>query len=55
MRIKIIKAEEWNWYKKGEVYVIKDANKYQPLGVQVVRPNNGKVPDVVENEHFKYI
>ena len=53
--IEVIKATKYNWYKKGERYYVLDANKYQPLGVQVVRPNNGRVPDVIQNGHFKVI
>ena len=54
-RIKIIKASSWNWYRKGQIYTVKDAYRYQPLGVQVVRTNNGREPEVVENGHFEYI
>lgn len=53
--IRITKAKKDNWYKKGETYYILDAYKYQPLGVQVVREGNGRVPDVVENGHFTII
>lgn len=54
-KIKIIKAENWNWYHVGEEYVVKDDCSYQPLGVQVVEQGNGKSTDVVQNEHFEYI
>ena len=54
-KIRIIKASKWNWYRKGQVFVVKDEYKYQPLGVQVLRPNNGHEPDVVENGHFEYV
>lgn len=54
-RIKITKATKDNWYKKGEEYVILDAEKYQPYGVQVFKLGNGRVPDVVDNGHFKVI
>lgn len=54
-KIKITKAEEWNWYNVGEEYIVKDSFSYQPIGVQVVKFENGKTPDVVENGHFEYI
>lgn len=54
-RIRIIKAKEWNWYKVGDEYYVKDAHSYQPLGVQVFKENNGRSPDVVENKHFEYV
>ena len=54
-RIRITTRENWNWYKVGEEYAIKDAYSYQPLGVQVFKNDNGKSPDIVQNEHFKYI
>ena len=54
-KIRIVKAEEWNWYKVGDEYYVKDAHSYQPLGVQVFKENNGRTPDVVENKHFKYV
>lgn len=54
-RIRIIKARKENWYKVGEEYYVKDAHRYQPLGVQVFKANNGRTPDVVENKHFEYV
>lgn len=54
-RIRITNRESWNWYKVGEEYAIKDAYSYQPLGVQVFKNDNGKSPDIVQNEHFEYI
>ena len=54
-QIKIIKVEEWNWYKLGDVFTIKDENKYSCIGVQVYKENNGKDPDVIQNDHFEYI
>lgn len=55
MRIKIIRAKEWNWYKVGEEYVIKDSEKYKSIGVQVYRENNGNAPDVVGHGDYKTV
>lgn len=57
MKIRIIEAEKWNWYKDkiGCVYQVKDDETYQPLGVQVYKEDNGKSPDIVQNKHFVII
>ena len=52
MQIKVINAKSWNWYHVGEIYTVLDAKKYD-IGIQVVRENNGHVPDVIE--HGDYI
>ena len=54
-KIKITKSKDYNWYKIGDEYTVKDGHSYQPLGVQVFKENNGKSPDIVENGHFEYI
>lgn len=54
-KIRIVKAEEWNWYKVGDEYTIKDSESYEPIGVQVYKANNGKEPDIVQFGHFEYI
>ncbi|WP_162174493.1 hypothetical protein [Paenibacillus sp. FSL R7-269] len=51
-KIKVTKAEEWNWYKVGEVHYVKDAHKYEGLGVQVFQDPPG--PDVVSHGHYEY-
>lgn len=49
MEIKIIKANDWNWYKDliGQVLLVKNKDKYS-IGVQVYRPDGiENAPDVV--------
>lgn len=58
MRIKIIKTEEWNWYKDllNEVLEVKDMNKYEGIGVQIYRPDGeNNRPDVIQNGHYELI
>lgn len=49
MFVKVIKSCRDNWYKKGQVYEIKDQFRYQGIGIQVYRPNMKKevYPDVI--------
>lgn len=54
-KIRVIKGGKQKWYKKGQEFLVKDEQKYQPYGVQVLKENNGKVPDVVMNGDFEYI
>ncbi len=54
-KIRVIKGGKQKWYKKGQEFWVKDEYKYQPYGVQVLKENNGKVPDVVMNGDFEYI
>ena len=54
MRIKIINAKEWNWYKVGEVFEVKDVYKYADIGIQVVRKNNERCPDVVSHGDYEH-
>lgn len=45
---------EANWYRTGEDYTVLNDTRYEGIGVQVVRPGNGHVPDVVMNGDFEY-
>ena len=55
MQIKIIKAESYNWYKVGEVYLVKDKDKYENMGLQIYREDNGRVPDVIMHGDYEEI
>ena len=55
MKIKVIKSHRGCWYKKGQIFTVLDLSKYQPHGVQVVRPNNGKEPDVVAEGDYEFV
>lgn len=54
MKIKVIKAYEDNWYKVGDIFLVKDAERYE-IGVQVYKNNNGCVPDVVQHGHYEIL
>lgn len=53
-KIRVIKAADYNWYKVGDTFVVKDKNRYE-IGVQVYKENNGRVPDVVQHGDYEYI
>ena len=59
--LKIINAESYNWYKVGEVYKIRDINKYSCIdGIQVWRNKvfynkHGNAPDVVMKSDCEFI
>lgn len=55
MKIRITKAESWNWYNEnvGEVFAVRDFYKYGQTGVQVVTEAGG--PDVVQHGHFEEV
>lgn len=53
--IKIIHHTESNWYRTGETYVVKDDRRYEGIGVQIVKPENGHIPDVVADGDFEYV
>lgn len=56
MKVKVIKACSDNWYHIGEVYEVRDSNKYSEIGVQVWNlDNDEKHPDVIVNGDFEYI
>lgn len=54
-KIKIIKAESWNWYKENQIFEVKDWNKYEEIGVQIVKENNGQTADVVQHGHYEIL
>lgn len=54
MRIKVIKSYKDNWYKPGDVFLVKDAERYE-IGVQVYKKNNDFVPDVVQHGHYEVL
>ena len=53
-RIRVIKAANYNWYKVGDVFIVKDKDRYD-IGVQVYKENNGRVPDVIQHGDYEYI
>jgi len=54
--VKVIKACSDNWYHIGEVYEVRDLNKYSEIGVQVWNSDKDeKHPDVIMNGDFEYI
>lgn len=53
-RIRVVKAADYNWYKIGDVFIVKDKNRYE-IGVQVYKENNGSVLDVVQHGDYEYI
>ena len=56
MKVKVIKACSYNWYHIGEVYEVRDSNKYSEIGVQVWNSDkNEKHPDVIMNGDFEYV
>lgn len=56
MKVKVIKSYEGNWYHVGEIYEVRDADKYSSIGVQVYNSDDDeKHPDIIMNGHFEYI
>lgn len=54
-KIKVIHHLEENWYRTGEVYIVKDETRYAGIGIQVVKENNGHTPDVIKDGDYEYI
>lgn len=54
-KIKITHHFESSWYRTGEVYSVKDEKRYEGIGVQVVKENNGYTPDVVRDGDYEYV
>lgn len=56
MKVKVIKSCKGSWYHIGEIYEVRDADKYLSIGVQVYNSDDdGKHPDIIMNGHFEYI
>lgn len=56
MKVKVIKSCKGNWYHVGEIYEVRDADKYSSIGVQVYNSDDEeKHPDIIMNGHFEYI
>ena len=56
MKVKVINSCVGKWYRVGEVYVVKDASKYEPIGIQVFNSDTeNKHPDVIMNGDYKYL
>lgn len=58
MRVKVIKSYEGNWYHVGEIYIVRDSEKYKSIGVQVWNSydyDKNKHPDIIMNGCFEYI
>ncbi len=56
MKIKIISRANGNWYNIGEIYDVRDADKYSVIGVQVWNSHeDNKHPDVVMHGDYEYI
>lgn len=56
MKVKVIRSCKSNWYHVGEIYEVRDADKYSSIGVQVYNSNDEeKHPDIIMNGHFEYI
>lgn len=54
-KLKITKAETWNWYKVDQEFEIVDSEKYS-VGIQVkVDGNSGVTPDIVQHGHYQLI
>lgn len=49
--IEIIKSEDWNWYKVGLQFDVKDETKYSHIGIQVYADGS----DVVQHSHYKFV
>ncbi|MGM1044747.1 MAG: hypothetical protein ACQEXX_01235 [Bacillota bacterium] len=49
--IEIITSEEWNWYKAGQQFNVRDETKYSNIGIQVFADG----PDVVQHGHYKFV
>ena len=56
MKVKVIKEHSGSWYHIGEIYDVRDENKYSEIGVQVWNSDkNEKHPDVIMNGDFEYV
>jgi hypothetical protein len=55
MKIIVTKNESWNWYQAGEIYTVKDPDKYGSLGLQVFNGQEGVSPDVVAHGHYETV
>lgn len=56
MKVKVIKEHCGNWYHVGEIFDVRDENRYSEIGVQVWNSDkNKKHPDVIMNGDFEYV
>lgn len=56
MKVKVVNSHEDNWYQVGEIYIVRDSEKYSNIGVQVWNSNDdNKHPDIIMNGDFEYI
>lgn len=56
MKVRVTESFEGSWYHVGEIYEVRDPNKYSSIGVQVYNSDvEGKHPDIIMNGHFEYI
>ena len=56
MKVKVTNSHDGNWYQVGEIYTVRDSEKYSSIGVQVWNSNdNNKHPDIIMNGDFEYV
>ncbi|MEQ2497462.1 MULTISPECIES: hypothetical protein [Lachnospiraceae] len=56
MRARVIKSRERKWYRIGEIYLVRNTEKYEGIGVQVWNTDeNIPHPDVIMDGDYQLI
>lgn len=55
-QIRIIHSVQGNWYRVGDVYDIRDEEKYSSIGIQVYNGiTDHSHPDIVMHGDYEYV